>query len=84
MHFSKEIEGFLLSFRIDHSIQTAKLYELYLKIACDWLKDPPVLAIYTEFLRRFMVYHKSEYEPNRVSSSTRHGRPLSKAAQDNY
>jgi len=84
MPFSKAIDGFLLSFRIDHSNQTAKLYELYLKIACDWLQDPPISAIDTEYLRRFMLYLKSEYTPNRVHSSTRHGRPLSEAAQDNY
>jgi len=84
MNFSKAIEGFLLSFRIDHSSRTVKLYELYLKIVCDWLQNPPVSEINTEYLRRFMVYLKSEYEPHRVSSSTRKGRPLSEAAQDNY
>ena len=84
MRFSKAIEGFLLSFRIDHSSQTAKLYELYLRIACDWLQDPPVSEIDTEYLLRFMLYLKSDYTPNRVTASTRHGRPLSEAAQDNY
>lgn len=84
LKFSKAIEGFLLSFRIDHSSQTAKLYELYLKIACDWLEDPPLPQIDTQYLLRFMLYLKTDYEPNRVSTSTRHGRPLSEAAQDNY
>jgi integrase/recombinase XerD len=82
--FSQAIAGFLLSFRIDHSSQTAKLYELYLKIACDFLEDPPLSEINTEYLRRFILYLKSDYEPNRVSTSTRKGRPLSNAAQDNY
>ncbi|MGI6741923.1 MAG: tyrosine-type recombinase/integrase [Brevefilum sp.] len=82
--FSKAIEGFLLSFRIDHSSRTAKLYELYLNIACDWLEDPPLSKIDTESLKRFMFYLKFEYKPKRVPSSTRHGSPLSDAAQDNY
>jgi integrase/recombinase XerD len=82
--FSKAIEGFLLSFRIDHSSQTAKLYELYLRNVCNWLQDPPISKIDTEYLRRFMLYLKTEYKPRRVSTSTRHGQPLSEAAQDNY
>lgn len=82
--FSQAIDGFLLSFRIDHSPHTAKLYELYLKIACDWLQDPPLAQVDTQYLRRFMLYLKSEYKPNRVTASTQKGRPLSPAAQDNY
>jgi integrase/recombinase XerD len=82
--FSKAIEGFLLSFRIDHSSRTVKLYELYLGITCDYLKNPPLSKINTESLQRFMLYLQSDYEPNRVPASPHHGRPLSKAAQDNY
>jgi integrase/recombinase XerD len=82
--FSKAIEGFLLSFKIDHSPNTVKLYELYLGIACDWMDDPPISKIDTQYLRRFMVYLKTDYDPNRVGSSTRKHKPLGPSARDNH
>ena len=82
MKLTKAIEGFLLDFQAGgRSAGTVKVYRLALINLARFLDDPEVNQIRSENLKRFLLYLRNDYKPNRPGGCER---PLSESAIDNH
>jgi hypothetical protein len=66
MKTSKAMEGFLLDFQSSgKSAKTAHLYSVCLNCLIRYLRDPEVNTIQVDDFKRFMLFMRQEYKPNR-------------------
>jgi len=73
MKLTKAIEGFLLDFQAGgRSAGTVKVYRLALINLARFLDDPEVNQIRSENLKRFLLYLRHDYKPNRPGGCGRY------------